>query len=100
MTYFSGCGGGFSVGGTTPNGTRVFFQASYTIGRSYTDDCGNVGNFTYYLNVAVPLTETGYNISAIQITPTNSTEIHDHLFIHFLQVPENTTVTVTGTSGP
>lgn len=73
-TQLAGCGGGFSVGGG-PNGTFVYFQSTYTNNSVYTDNCGNVGKFTYYLNVAVPLTETGYNMSAILITPRNSSEI-------------------------
>ena len=72
---FSGCGSVYSIGGNMPNGTYVYFQAAYTTERAYTNDCGNAGDFTYYLNVAVPLTETGYNMSAIRITPTNSSEI-------------------------
>ena len=73
-TQFAGSGGGFSVGGG-PNGTFVYFQSMYAIDSSYTNDCGNVGSFTYYLDVAVPLTETGYNMSAIRISPINSSEI-------------------------
>ncbi|HZW55007.1 MAG TPA: hypothetical protein VFF30_01825 [Nitrososphaerales archaeon] len=74
-TYFNGCGSVYSIGGNVPNGTYVYFQSTYTTDEPYTNDCGNVGNFTYYLNVAVPLTETGYNMSAIRISPTSSSEI-------------------------
>ena len=73
-TRFAGCGGGFSVGGGA-NGTFVYFQSTYTNNSAFTDNCGNIGNFIYNHNVAVPLTETGYNMSAIQITPRNSSEI-------------------------
>ena len=71
--------GGTSCGFVANNaGVRnysVGFGFSYFTDGLYTDDCGNVENFTYYLDVTVPLTETGYNMSAIQISPTNSTEI-------------------------
>jgi hypothetical protein len=94
--YGMGCGSGFSVGGTTPNGTILYFQSSYAIDRLYTDDCGDVGNFTYYLNVDVLLTATGYNMSAIQISPINSSEIT--ISCSSTITTENTTVTITPTT--
>ena len=79
-----------------PTGTTLFFQFTYSIDRLYTDNCGDVENFTYYLDVNMPLTESGYNISTIQITPTNSSEITISCS-SVLTTSENSTVTLTGT---
>jgi hypothetical protein len=97
VTYYNGCGSIYSIGGSIPNGTYVYFSSSYAIDRLYTDDCGDVGNFTYYLDVAVPLTETGYNMTAIQISPINSSEITLDCSSTFTTT-ENTTITITSTS--
>ena len=97
VTYFNGCGSVYSIGGSTPNGTYVYFQSSYAIDRLHTDDCGDVGNFTYYLNVRVPLTERGYNMSAIQITPINSSEI-TITCSSTSTTTENTTTTIMATT--
>jgi hypothetical protein len=90
---------GTVVNGTiqgTVNSSTVNFQFAYTIDRLYTDNCGDVENFTYYLYVNVPLTETGYNMSAIQIIPSNSSEI---TISCSTTIPtQNTTVTIAGTT--
>lgn len=69
-----GRGGTFDSSGAV-NSTTIYFYFPYTTNRLYTDNRGNVGNFTNYITVKVPLTETGYNMSAIQITSSNDSEI-------------------------
>ncbi len=98
MTYIAGCGSVYSIGGNTPNGTYVYFQSSYTTDSLYTNDCGNVGNFTYYINVRVPLTATGYNMSAIHISSLNSSEITISCTTSFLSSKSVTTSTTRTTS--
>jgi hypothetical protein len=91
-----GCGGGFSNVGTPPEET-ILFQSTFAIDRLYTDNCGDVGDFTYYLYVNVLLTGVGYNMSAIQIMPINSSEITISCS-STLTTTGNTTVTITGTT--
>ena len=98
MTYIDGCGSVYSIGGSTPNGTYVYFQSSYTTDRLYTNDCGNVRNFTYYINVRVPLTATGYNMSAIHISSLNSSEITISCTTSFVSTKSVTTTTTRTTS--
>ena len=77
-----GCGTTLN-GGTVVNGTiqgtvtseTLQFIFAYATDNLTTDFCGDVVNFTYYLTVNVPLTETGYNMSAIQIIPSNTSNI-------------------------
>jgi hypothetical protein len=70
-----GVGCGFAINPGSYNGTTVDPVFTYTSDRLYTDNCGYTGNFTYYLTVRVPLTETGYDLSAMQIVPNSSSEI-------------------------
>jgi len=70
-----GVGCGFAINPGSYNGTTVGPEFTYTSDRPYTDNCGYTQNFTYYLLVKVPLTETGYNLSAMQIVPNNSSGI-------------------------
>lgn len=74
-TANGGIGCGFAINPGSYNGTTVDVGFTYTADNQYTNNCGNVWNFTYYLTVKVPLTETGYDMSAIQILPNNSSEI-------------------------
>lgn len=66
---------GFAVNPGSYNGTTVDVGFTYTTDNQYTNNCGNVWNIIYYLTVKVPLTEAGYDMSAIQIIPNNSQEI-------------------------
>lgn len=88
-----GCGSSL----VPPTGVSLSFQFKYSIDMSYTDNCGDVGNFTYYLNVNVPLSGTGYNMSAIQIAPINSSEITISCS-SAVTTTENTSVVITGTT--
>jgi len=97
-TYLDGCSTVYSIGGSTPDGTYVYFQSSYTTDTLYTNNCDNVGNLTYYLNVRVPLTATGYNMSAIQVTSLNSSEITISCSTSFVST-QSVTTTTTRTTG-
>ena len=67
------CGTTFNNGQV--NGSTVTLYYSYTTNRTYTDNCGDVGNFTYFLDAGVRLTPTGYDMSSLMIAPSNSSEI-------------------------
>lgn len=95
-TYFDGYGSVYSIGGSPPNGTYVYFQSAYSIDSLYTDDCGYVENFTYYLNVNMPLTETGYNMSAIQIIPSNISQTTLDCSSSIVTINENATIITSG----
>lgn len=96
-----GCGNTF-INGSVVNGTvqgvvkstTLYFIFAYVTDKLTMDGCGDIVNFTYYLYVNVPLTETGYNMSAIQITPTNTTEITMSCSSTVTST-ENTIVTIT-----
>ena len=75
FTANAGVGCGFAINPGSYNGTTVDPEFTYTSGRPYTDNCGYTQNFTYYLLVKVPLTETGYDLSAMQIVPNSSSQI-------------------------
>jgi len=70
-----GIGCGFAINPGSYNGTTVDPEFTYTSDRPYIDNCGYTQNFTYYLLVRVPLTEAGYDLSAMQIVPNSSSEI-------------------------
>ena len=92
-----GMGCGDASDNSIYNGTTVDFFFTYTSDRLYTDNCGYVENFTYYLHVLVPLMETGYNMSAIKITSINSSEITVSCTTSYSSTA-NSTVTVTATT--
>ena len=71
----TGIGEGIAINPGSYNGTTVDPEFTYTSDRPYTDNCGYTQNLTYYLLVRVPLTETGYDLSAMQIVPNSSSEI-------------------------
>ena len=91
-----GCGNTFNYAGGV-NGTILDFYFEYTTDRIYTNNCGAAENFTYYLYVYVHLTEAGYNMSAIQISPTNSSEV-TYSCSSTIVSTENTTATIAKTS--
>ncbi len=70
-----GVGCGFAVNPGSYNGTTVDVHFTYTTNNQYADNCGYKENLTYFLTVKVPLTETGYDLSAIQVLPGSSPEI-------------------------
>ena len=74
-TANAGISCGFAINPGQYNGTTVSPEFTYTTDKPYTDNCGYTQNFTYYLLVKVPLTETGYDLSAMQIIPNSSSEI-------------------------
>jgi len=74
-TANAGISCGFAINPGSYNGTTVDPEFTYTSDRPYTDNCGYTQNLTYYLLVRVPLTETGYDLSAMQIVPNSSSEI-------------------------
>ena len=74
-TANGGVGCGFAINPGSYNGTTVDPEFTYTSDKPYTDNCGYTGNLTYYLLVRVPLTKTGYDLSAMQIVPNSSSEI-------------------------
>jgi hypothetical protein len=90
-----GLGCGFAINPGTFNGTTVDFIFTHYADRLYTDNCGSAYNFTYYLTVKVPLTETGYNMSAIQISSRNSSEITATCTSSIITSTENATTTIT-----
>ena len=96
ITNGPGCSTTFNSAGGI-NSSTINFQFAYTIDTLYTNNCGGVENFTYYLYVNVPLTKTGYNMSAIQITPSNSSEITYSCSTSFVST-QNSTVTITRTT--
>lgn len=100
LNYVSNGGLGFGFVANNAGGRNYTIQFSFLsyTNTSYTDDCGNIETFTYYLNVVVPLTETGYNMSAIQISPSNSSEITVDCTTSIVFTTENVTVTITGTT--
>jgi len=69
-----GCGKTFDSSGL-PNITILNFYFTHTTDNLFTNNCGGVENFTYYLYVTIPLTETGYNMTSMEITPTNSSQV-------------------------
>jgi len=75
VTYgATGCGQTFNNNGEINNST-LHFDFSYNTDRSYTNNCGSVEKFTYYIYVRIPLTRTGYNMVSMSIQPTDSSNI-------------------------
>lgn len=93
--YSLSCGSGYVLG--SGDFSQVQFQSAYAIDRLYTDGCGQVENFTYFVTVTVPLTETGYNMSAIQISSSNIADTTPDCSSSIVSTV-NTTVTITGTT--
>jgi len=91
-----GCG--FAINPGQFNGTTVDFTFTYTTNTIYTDNCGYVGNNTDYLRVKVPLTATGYNMYAIQISSFNYSGIIVTCTSSLLST-DTTIYTTTTTSG-
>jgi hypothetical protein len=57
------------------NGSTVTLYYSYATNRTYSDNCGDVGNITYYLDADIRLTPSGYDMSSLTIVPSNSSQI-------------------------
>jgi hypothetical protein len=89
--YLSIINGGCSIGSS---GEVVNLQFACTLDTMYTDNCGDAYNFSYFLNVNVPLTDSGYNMSAIQIIPTNVSQTTVTCASR-LTTSENNVVTIT-----